>query len=60
MFKLFIRFPWKLSQIFGPGKLAFGYLDIWLLGYLAIWLSAMNLAKWGIPEKSTKNVVQRH
>ena len=28
-------------------------------GYLAIWLCAINKAKWGIPEKSIKNVAQR-
>ena len=29
------------------------------LANLAIWLHAMNMAKWGIPEKSIKNVTQR-
>ena len=33
--------------------------NIWIFGYLAIWLHAMNMAKWGIPEKSIKNVAQR-
>ena len=28
-------------------------------GYLAIWLGMLNIAKWGIPEKSMKNVAQR-
>ena len=28
-------------------------------GYLSIWLSAMNMVKWGIPEKTIKNVAQR-
>ena len=27
---------------------------------LAIWLRAKNMAKWGIPEKSIKNVAQRY
>ena len=26
---------------------------------ITIWLRAKNMAKWGIPEKSIKNVVQR-
>ena len=30
------------------------YANIWL-----IWLHVMNMAKWGIPEKSIKNVAQR-
>ena len=34
-------------------------LPIQIFGYLAIWLSAMSMAKWGIPEKSIKNVAQR-
>ena len=29
-----------------------------LFGYLALWLRAKNMAKWGIPEKSIKNVAQ--
>ena len=35
----------------------FEYLEIWLFGYLAVWLHAraMSMAKWGIPEKSIKN-----
>ena len=27
--------------------------------YLAIWLRAINMPKWGIPERSIKNVAQR-
>ena len=30
----------------------------WILGYLAIWLLAKYMVKWGIPEKSMKNVPQ--
>ena len=30
-----------------------------IFGYLAIWLGMLNIAKWGIPEKSMKNVAQR-
>ena len=29
-----------------------------ILGYLDIWQGALNMAKWGIPEKSTKNAAQ--
>ena len=29
-----------------------------IFGYLDIWQGAPNIAKWGIPEKSTKNVAQ--
>ena len=30
-----------------------------LTKYLAIWLGMLNIAKWGIPEKSMTNVAQR-
>ena len=29
-----------------------------IFGYLDIWQGALNMAKWGIPEKSTKNAAQ--
>ena len=35
------------------------FLNIWIFGYLAIWLRAKTIPEWGIPEKSIKNVAQR-
>ena len=31
-----------------------------IFGYLAIWLHGTNMSEWGIPERSIKNVAQRH
>ena len=33
--------------------------ELQYLANLAIWLNALNMVKWGIPEKSIKNVAQR-
>ena len=45
----------KLALVFGACRAVSG----WIFGYLAIWLRAKNMIKWGIPEKSIKNVAQR-
>ena len=44
---------------FGPPGVPQYLADLAIFDYLAIWLGALNMAKLGIPEKSTKNVAQR-